>query len=81
MLVNQDGPLDVFARLRANLAANQKSSGGMYDMLSCVSCTSMAIGAVAALVPSDGVLEWVGYTIVFSAISTLLDALMQKLRK
>lgn len=75
MLVKEAGPLMSFARLRAFLASNQKRSGGLFDLISCVYCTSMYIGLVAALWVSGDVFHKIGYALAFSAIATLIEAL------
>lgn len=74
MLVVEDGPKDIIAKLRARLAEKQKSSGGLYDAFSCVACMSFWIGSVAALGPAGSVLQWIGYTLAFSAVATLIEA-------
>lgn len=78
LLVKQIGPLAVFARFRALLASKQKRPGGLYDMFSCLSCMSMTIGAVTSLALAGSVLEFILYTLSFSAIATLTDALIAK---
>lgn len=78
ILVKQNGPLAVFARLRAYLASKQKRIGGFYDMFSCIACMSMIVGAVAAVVPSRSVFQWIAYTLSFSAISALVGAYIAK---
>lgn len=74
ILVKQKGPQDVFIRFRAYLAKRQKRSGGLFDMISCVTCTSMYIGLLASLAVSDGFLEWLAYGLSFSAISSIIEA-------
>ena len=76
ILVKQKGPLDIFVRLRAYLASKQKRSGGLFDFISCMTCTSVTIGAVTALWLAGDALEWILYTFAFSAISSLIDALI-----
>lgn len=77
-IVRENGPLMVFARLRARLGAHQKRSGGLFDLVSCVRCLSVWIGLVAALSVSDGFMEWLGYAFAFSAVATLIDLLLTK---
>ena len=79
ILVKQRGPLDIFVRFRAYLAKNQKRQGGLFDLISCMTCTSVTIGAVAALCLAGDALEWILYTLAFSAISSLTDALIASL--
>lgn len=73
ILVKQKGPLDIFIRFRAYLAQKQKRSGGLFDMISCVTCTSMYIGLLASLAASNGFLEWIAYGLSFSAIASLIE--------
>lgn len=74
ILAKENGPLFVFTRFRAYLAGKQKRSGGFYDMISCVRCVSMYVGAVAAIAPAGTVFEWLVYTLAFSAITSLIEA-------
>lgn len=74
-LVKESGPKMIFAKLRANLAKNQKNSGGLFDMISCMACTSFWIGVLAALVPAETFFHVFGYALAFSAISLILEAL------
>jgi hypothetical protein len=78
MLIKQNGPLYVFTRLRAFLAAKRKVTGGLYDILTCMSCVSMLFGAVTALWVSESLFTWLAYTLTFSAIATLLEALWER---
>jgi hypothetical protein len=80
MLVKEKGPLLVFDRLRAYLASTQKRSGGLFDMLSCLACMSIYIGAVAAIQPAHGVLSWLAYALSFSAIATFLEQIYVALK-
>ena len=73
MVVKETGPLGMLARMRAYLAKNQRKPGGLFDLASCVSCSSIYIGAVVALWPSESILELVMYTLSFSAISVLIE--------
>lgn len=73
MLVKEDGPLDIFARIRASLGKRQKKRGGLFDLMSCVSCTSMYIGALAALWLAGSVVEIIMYTLAFSAFTALVE--------
>ena len=72
-IVKENGPLMVFARLRARLAASQKRSGGLFDLISCIYCVSFWIGLVGALIVSNNVFEWVGYGLAFSAVAVLIE--------
>jgi uncharacterized membrane protein len=78
-IVKEDGPLMVWARLRARLARTQRRSGGLFDMVSCVRCLSVWIGLVGALFVSNSILGLIGYTFAFSAVASLLDTLFNKL--
>lgn len=77
-IVNEKGPLDVFARLRARLGARQKRSGGLFDLVSCVRCLSFWIGLVAALGVAESLLQWFAYALGFSAVATLIDLTLSK---
>ena len=74
-IVKENGPLMVFARLRARLAASQKRSGGLFDLISCIYCVSFWIGLTGALIVSNNVFEWVGYGLAFSAVAVLIERL------
>jgi hypothetical protein len=73
MIVKEPGPLNVFAKLRADRARKQKRIGGAFDMLSCVACVSIYIGAVTALGAAGDVFSWIVYTLALSAIATILE--------
>ena len=73
MLVREAGPLNVFARFRAYLAQRQQKSGGLFDLVSCVACTSVYTGSVTALLVAGDAIEFILYTLSFSAISVLLE--------
>ena len=73
MLVKEDGPLFMLARMRAYLAKNQQKRGGLFDLISCVYCTSVWIGSVTALWVAESVLELIWYTLAFSAISVVIE--------
>lgn len=74
-IVKENGPLMVFARLRARLAASQERSGGLFDLISCIYCVSFWIGLVGALIVSNNVFEWLGYGLAFSAVAVLIERL------
>lgn len=78
ILVRENGPLMVFARLRARLGASQKRSGGLFDMISCVRCISVWIGLVGALFVAGNVLQWLAYGLGFSAVASLIDLFFAK---
>lgn len=73
VVVRENGPLMVFARLRARLAASQERSGGLFDLISCIYCVSFWIGLVGALWVSNGILEWLAYGFAFSAVAVLIE--------
>lgn len=79
MIVKESGPLMVFARIRAFAARHQKRSGGFFDLISCVYCTSFWIGLVAALWVSRDIFHLVGYALAFSAIATIVMIVLNKL--
>lgn len=72
-VVKESGPLMVFDRMRAYFARTHKRSGGLFDLLSCVYCTSLWIGLVAALWFAGDVFQWFMYGLAFSAVSMLLE--------
>jgi hypothetical protein len=74
-LVNENGPLMVFTRLRARLGASQKRSGGLFDMISCIRCLSVWIGLAGALFVSHSILGLIGYTFAFSGVTVLIERL------
>lgn len=78
IIVKENGPLMIFARIRAYLGRTQKRSGGFFDMISCVRCLSVWIGLVGALSVSDGFLELIGYTLAFSAVASIIDLMMNR---
>lgn len=77
-LVKENGPLMLFARMRAYFARTQKRSGGLFDVVSCTSCLSVWIGLVASLWVAHTIFNWVGYGLAFSGLSMLLEALFAK---
>ena len=76
-IVHEDGPLMVWARLRARLARTQKRNGGMFDMISCVKCASFWVGLVASVWLADGVFDVLVYSFAFSGVATLIEAYMR----
>lgn len=76
MFVRDVGPNAIFAKLRAYLAKRQRKVGGLYDMVSCVSCISVYIAFLTSLAFAQGVLEIFLYTFAFSAVSKLIEALI-----
>lgn len=78
MLVRELGPKGIFARFRNFLAKKQTSVGGLFDMFSCVGCVSMYVGFLTALLVSGSVLQLFMYTLSFSALTKLIDALLVK---
>ena len=77
MVVKESGPLGIFAKIRADRARKQKRIGGTFDLVSCVACASVYIGAIVALGFAGGVLSWIAYTFSFSAIAMILERLMK----
>jgi len=78
LISKQSGPLAIFARFRAFLAGRQKKVGGLYDIISCMSCASMIMGAVTSLALAGDVKTLFLYTLSFSAISLLIDVLIKR---
>ena len=77
-IVKENGPLMMWAKLRARLARTQRRSGGLFDMVSCVQCLSFWIGLVGALWASDGFFSWVGYGLAFSGAALIMEGLLSK---
>jgi len=77
-LVKEKGPRDWFVKLRSRAAHAQKRSGGLFDTLSCVYCTSFWIGLLAALGPSQTLFDWFGYALLFSGASMFLEVMFTK---
>ena len=73
MLVKEMGPLAIFELLRAKLAQNQKQRGGLFDLISCMTCLSIYIGAVTALFVATDAFQVIAYAISFSAITVLIE--------
>lgn len=78
MFVKETGPLAAFSKLRADLAKRQKHMGGLFDLISCIACTSIYVGAMTAVGFSRDVFSWVVYTIVFSAIAMIIERFMKQ---
>lgn len=75
MIVKESGPVAIFDIFRAFLAKNQKTRGGLFDLVSCVACTSIYIGAIASLFATRDVFEFFLYTLSFSAIASIVERL------
>lgn len=56
MITMEDGPLDVFARMRGKIDPNQKTWIGRG--LNCILCVSFWIALVSALIVSATWIEW-----------------------
>lgn len=76
MISKEDGPFMMFPRFRAYLARNQKRSGGMFDMVSCIDCLSMYIAFLASLAVAGSVVELIGYTLALSSVAVLVERLI-----
>ena len=77
-IAKENGPLMVWARLRARLASSQRRSGGLFDMISCVRCLSVWIGLVGALFVSNSILGLFAYTFAFSGVAVLTERLTKE---
>lgn len=73
MVVKELGPLGIFERLRAYLAKGQTTRGGLFDLISCMACASVYIGAVTAVLFAGDVFSWLVYTFAFSAITMIIE--------
>ena len=78
MLVHESGPLQVLERLRAALAQRQKHPGGLYDLLSCVNCTSVWVSMLFALIISRNLAEFVVFVLSLSAVAMLIELFVKK---
>lgn len=76
-LVKQSGPLDAFAKLRAWRASKQRLSGGIFDTLSCVSCASMYVSIIPAIMIANSFFEFAVTAFALSGIATMIDAFMR----
>lgn len=77
-LVKEKGPLDMFARLRARLGRSQKRSGGLFDLISCVYCTSVWIALFVALYDARDFVYWLGHALAIAAIAYFLELFADK---
>jgi hypothetical protein len=74
LLCNEDGPADIFKRLRAAVCA----SPFLRDLLGCVWCTSVWVGLVFALIGLDApLLVRVAAGFSFSTVSVILQRWME----
>lgn len=78
MLVHESGPLQVLERLRAALAQRQKHPGGLYDLLSCVNCTSVWVSMLFAPLLSKNLAEYVVFVLSLSAIAIFIELFVKK---
>jgi hypothetical protein len=92
LLVREDGPLDIFAKLRKiiGVSYNEYSvpagSNAIARGLLCVWCTSVWVAtplAIFAPLPKDIqvfwlVLEGIGYVLLISAIAILVDSVIER---
>ncbi len=74
ILAKQGGPLNIFHRFRAFLAHRQKRMGGLFDMISCVTCVSIYVGAITAVCVAPDVFRGIAYALSFSAIASIIEA-------
>ncbi len=77
-LVKESGPLMIFTRLRARLGRTHKRSGGLFDLISCVYCTSVWIALFAALYDARDLVYWLGHAFAIAAIAYFLELLADK---
>lgn len=75
MVVKESGPMAIFARLRASAASRGSNPGGIYELLSCISCSSVYVGFVAALFIAESLVGVFLYTLSFSAIAIATERL------
>ena len=73
MLVREDGPYDMFIKLR-ELASKSKLSP-----LGCLKCTSIWIAVLPAIYIASSVAEFIIYWFAISAGVVLVDAVVDKL--
>lgn len=76
MALFEEGPFDIFARFRAWAARKELLLGlNILTLTTCLKCMSVWIGSVAALWLAGDVLWWILYTLSFSAITIVTEAL------
>lgn len=75
MMVRETGPFAVFAKSRAMAAKASSEPGGLYELVSCISCSSVYIGLVAALFIAESLVGIFLYTLSFSAIAIITERL------
>lgn len=87
MINAENGPLNIFMRYRATLAATQKRSGGMYDMISCFKCLSIWVAFFPAMLLSltvkgiwASLLTWVLLTLILSSEAIIIQRVFDKLK-
>jgi hypothetical protein len=80
MIGNESGPLNVFMRLRANLARGQKHMGGMYDMVACHSCLSVWMAMIPAAFLAQDILTFFILTFILSGIAVLISSLLDRIK-
>ncbi len=77
-LVKESGPLMIFSRMRARLGRTQKRSGGLFDLISCVYCTSVWIALFVALYDARNLVFWLGHAFAIAAIAYFLELAADK---
>ena len=73
MICYQEGPIEMFSRLRGIVDGAQDRLGFKLFNFGCVSCLSVWIAFPFAVLITDG-WQIVAYWFFFSAISTLIDS-------
>lgn len=81
MLYNENGPLDIFARLRSHLATRQKRMGGMYDMISCFYCLSFWVAIPIAATAYEKPTQLIFNSLIISSIAIFLQTTIIKLER
>lgn len=84
MLNYESGPRNIFDRLRAFLAHNQKKSGGMFDMISCMSCLSVYVGGIISFIiniscSGINVGDFFLWSLALSAVSMIFEKIATSL--
>ena len=84
LLANEDGPFDVFARIRNLLGVKYRNEGGelgesfgtnwISKGIICTWCVSVWVGAIVALSLSDDFVTWLIHTLALSTTAIIIDS-------
>lgn len=80
LLANEDGPFDVFAKLRNLLGVEYDKNGESYGTtwiskgILCIRCNSIWVAAIVALSLSDDFATWLIHTLALSTTAIIIDS-------